>query len=66
MSFFKGVSTDAAADPLTVSNLTDVIGYIFANPNGVTGSEANGSFSVADITALQQAVASNAAAATSS
>jgi hypothetical protein len=35
MSFFKGVSTDAAADPLTVSNLTDVIGYIFANPNGV-------------------------------
>jgi hypothetical protein len=31
-----------------------------------TGSEANGSFSVADITALQQAVASNAAAATSS
>ena len=37
MSFFKGVSTDAAADPLTVSNLTDVIGYIFANPNGVVG-----------------------------
>ncbi len=35
MSFFKGVSTQNSANPLNVTDLANVFGYILANPNGV-------------------------------
>ena len=38
MSFFKGVSTQNSANPLNVTDLANVFGYILANPNGVVSS----------------------------
>ena len=35
MSFFKGVSTQNSANPLNVTDLANIFGYMLANPNGV-------------------------------
>jgi hypothetical protein len=58
MSFFQGVNTQASANPLNATDIATLIGLLFGNPNGMTGSEANASFSSADISTMTSALTS--------
>ena len=35
MSFFQGVNTQASADPLNATDIANLIGLLFDNPNGM-------------------------------